>query len=113
MRAALSRVVVSGLAVGCLGSGVMGQWSTNPAANLTVADMGGEQVQPKIRATPDGGCYVSWFDNRTGGYDVYLQRLNAAGVEQWPHNGVLVRDRETSCDVPAPGRERAGSGAGT
>ncbi len=36
---------------------------------------------------------MSWFDNATGGYDVYLQRLDAAGVEQWPHNGVLVADR--------------------
>lgn len=99
MKATLTRVVTAGLAVGCLGSVAMGQWSTNPAANLTLADMGGEQVQPKIRATPDGGCYVSWFDNRAGGYDVYLQRLNAAGVEQWPHNGVLVRDRGVSSTV--------------
>jgi hypothetical protein len=77
----------------------MGQWSTNPAANLTLADMANDQVQPKIRATPDGGCYVSWFDNRTGGYDVYLQRLNAAGVEQWQHNGILIRDRGVSSTV--------------
>jgi hypothetical protein len=64
MRVTLSRVLMAGLAVGCVGSAAMGQWSTNPAANLTLADMANDQVQPKIRATPDGGCYVSWFDNR-------------------------------------------------
>jgi hypothetical protein len=72
------------------------QWSSNPAANLAVGDRPGEQNQPKVRSTADGGVYVSWFDNSAGGYDVYLQRLNAAGVEQWPHNGVLVADRSFS-----------------
>ncbi len=71
-----------------------GQWSDDPAANLVIADRSGEQVQTKIVPTADGGCYVSWFDNSApGGYDVYLQRLDAAGVEQWAHDGVLVADR--------------------
>ncbi|MCP3960799.1 MAG: hypothetical protein GY719_23390 [bacterium] len=76
-----------------LGSAAHGQWSDDPAANLVIADRTGEQVQAKVVPTADGGCYVSWFDNATGGYDVYLQRLDAAGNEQWAHNGVLVADR--------------------
>jgi hypothetical protein len=71
----------------------LAQWSGDPAANLLIADRTGPQVQAKVVPIPDGGFYVSWFDNATGGYDVYLQRLDAAGVEQWPHNGVLVADR--------------------
>lgn len=70
-----------------------GQWSADPASNLSVADRQNEQVQAKVVATPDGGAYVSWYDNADGGYDVYLQRLNAFGVAQWPANGVLVADR--------------------
>ena len=69
------------------------QWSDDPATNLVVADRSGEQVQTKVVPTADGGCFVSWFDNSAGGYDVYLQRLDAAGVELWDHNGVLVADR--------------------
>jgi hypothetical protein len=72
------------------------QWSTDPNANLVVADGTNEQVQPKMAATADGGFYVSWFDNSTGGYDVRLQRLDVAGNELWPHNGVLVADRDFS-----------------
>jgi hypothetical protein len=72
------------------------QWSSDPASNLVIADRSNEQVQPKLAATADGGFYVSWFDNSTGGYDVYLQRLDAAGNEQWPHNGVLVAARDFS-----------------
>lgn len=70
------------------------QWSNDPAINLSIADRSGEQVQPKMMPTADGGFYISWFDNSTGGYDVYLQRLDAAGNEQLPHNGVLVAPRD-------------------
>lgn len=74
-------------------SAAHGQWSDEPATHLVIADRSGEQVQTKIVPTVDGGCYLSWLDNSAGGYDVYLQRLDAAGVEQWAHNGVLVADR--------------------
>ena len=75
---------------------VSAQWSSDPANNLVIADRSNEQVQPKLVATADGGFYVSWFDNSGGGYDVYLQRLDAGGNEQWAHNGVLVADRDFS-----------------
>lgn len=75
------------------GLSAQAQWSSDPSLNLAIADRGGDQVQPKIRATSDGGCYISWLDNNAGGYDVYLQRLNVNGVEQWAHNGVLLADR--------------------
>ncbi len=71
-------------------------WSNDPAHNLVLADGASEQVQAKLVARADGGFYVSWFDNATGGYDVRLQRLSATGTELWPHNGVLVADRGLS-----------------
>jgi len=39
------------------------QWSSDTNVNLTVADGNGEQVQPKIAPTADGGCYISWYDS--------------------------------------------------
>jgi len=66
------------------------QWSDDPAVNLAIADRTGGQTLPLIEATPDGGAYVAWFDGTDGNLDVYLQRLDAAGVEQWPHDGILV-----------------------
>ncbi|MET0225360.1 MAG: hypothetical protein ABW187_02870 [Dokdonella sp.] len=70
----------------------LAQWSTDPAASLVVSDIAGGSTQPKIVPTPDGGFYVSWFSD-SGGFDVYLQRLDASGNALWPHNGVLVADR--------------------
>ncbi len=70
-------------------------WSSNPASNLVIADNSGEQVQTRMVATGDGGFYLSWFDSSSG-YGVRLQRLDAAGNEQWAHNGVLVATRDFS-----------------
>ena len=88
-----------------------------------MADATGDQVQPKIAPTPDGGCYISWFDNIGNGFDLRLQKLDANGQEQWAHNGVLVLDRDFSStqdyglDVDASGNAllacRDDSGSGT
>lgn len=65
-------------------------WSANPSQNLAIADRSGGEVIPLVASTSDGGVYVAWFDSTAGSFRVYLQRLDAAGREQWPHNGVLV-----------------------
>lgn len=75
-----------------LPAAALGAWSSDPQVNLVIADRAGEQTVPKIAVRADGGCYVAWFDNTSGNYDVYLQRLDAAGNELWPHNGILVSD---------------------
>ena len=73
---------------------VIAQWSADPAHNLVIADRpGGEHVQPKIVALADGGFDVSRFDNAEGGYDVWLQRLDARGIAQWAPNGIRIADR--------------------
>lgn len=72
------------------------QWPNSNTGALVVADRSNEQVQPKIATRRDGGCYISWFDNAAGGYDVYLQRLDRYGNEMWPHNGILIADRGLS-----------------
>lgn len=65
--------------------------------NFGVAVKFGDQVQPKIRPTSDGGCYISWFDNNPDGnppygYDVYLQRLDATGLRQFDPRGIRLAD---------------------
>ncbi|MDP6369284.1 MAG: hypothetical protein QF615_06720, partial [Planctomycetota bacterium] len=58
-----------------------GQWSSDPALNLSLADSAGDQVQAKLVARADGGAYVSWFDGGAGGYDLRLQRIDVDGFE--------------------------------
>lgn len=71
-------------------SSVNAQWSSNPAQNTEVYLGTGDQVLTKIATTSDGGCYISWFDNRGSGYTVRLQKLNAFGVKQFAADGLLV-----------------------
>lgn len=100
MLQARGRKLAVGLVVGgqlwAGGEALRAVWSNDPANPLILADGASEQVQPKMVATGDGGFYVSWFDNATGGYDVRLQRLSSTGAELWGHNGILVADRNLS-----------------
>ncbi|MBZ0151252.1 MAG: hypothetical protein K8J09_06940 [Planctomycetes bacterium] len=77
----------------------LAQWPTNPATNLAIGDAAGEQTLAKIAPTWDGGCYLGWFDNRSGSYAVYLQRLDASGNELWPHGGILVSGNPQSTSL--------------
>ena len=67
-------------------------WPDDPAENMVICDRSGEQSVTKVVAASDGGCYVSWYDNSSGNYDVYLQRLDGDGVAQWADGGLLVSD---------------------
>jgi len=75
---------------------VLAQWPDSSESNLAICTSAGEQAITKIIATDDGGCYVSWLDNRSGGYDVYMQRLDASGNALWQENGILIADRNYS-----------------
>lgn len=87
------RLTLSALVLGLSASAATAQWSSDAAINFALADSSGDQVQAKVAATADGGCYVSWFDSIGNGFDVRLQKLDSDGNEQWAHNGVLVADR--------------------
>jgi hypothetical protein len=75
------------------------QWVIDPNTNTPISVQPGEQVLPKLAVLPDGGCYISWFDSRSGGYAVYVQRLNAAGVPQFTANGLLVSSNTQSTSL--------------
>ncbi len=44
------------------------------------------------RILPDGehGAFITWFDYRDFGGDIYVQRVDAAGTSLWTADGVLV-----------------------
>lgn len=95
----LAHVVLPALISSWLPVAAYAQWSGDPANNLSIGDGTGDQGQAKIAPTADGGCYISWYSNPGGGYDVRMQRLNNKGVEQWEHNGILIADRSVSSTV--------------
>lgn len=52
--------------------------NTNPRQNLSTISDG------------VGGVIATWQDYRTGGWDIYVQRINSSGVAQWTTNGVVI-----------------------
>ncbi len=86
----LLTVFTTALSIVLLSNYSFSQWSSNPQTNLQICDINTSQLLQKIAATSDGGCFISWFDARTGPYRVYIQRLNAQGVKQFAQDGLLV-----------------------
>lgn len=75
------------------------QWA---AEGLPLCTDYGDQNGPNIVTDDVGGAIVAWYDNRSGisgEYDIYAQRVSAAGMIQWPTNGTAV--------CPAPGYQGA------
>ena len=56
------------LATAAWPSVTLAQWSSDASTNLSIGDGNGEQVQPKVAPSPDGGSYISWFDAGTTSY---------------------------------------------
>lgn len=69
---------------------LLSQWTGNTAVNTLVCDTNGEQSVTKLALCPDGSTYYTWFDNRAGGYRVYIQKLDINGVRQFGTTGILV-----------------------
>src|SRR5439155_11269911 len=63
------------------------QWTANGVALCTAA---GDQRSPTIISDGAGGAIVAWQDARGGNYDIYAQRVSAAGVSQWNADGVAL-----------------------
>ena len=63
-------------------------WNANGVAISTAT---GDQSIPMLISDGAGGAIIVWQDTRGGAnYDVYAQRVSAAGVPQWTANGVAV-----------------------
>lgn len=75
------------------------QWTGNTVTNTVISNPTGDQATPKIAMTSDGGCYITWFDNRAGSYAVYLQKLNKYGIALFPNNGLLISSNPQSTSL--------------
>ncbi|MDD3642222.1 MAG: hypothetical protein PHQ19_02000, partial [Candidatus Krumholzibacteria bacterium] len=62
-------------------------WMTN---GTPVCMAGGDQFRPMI--IPDGGrgAFMSWLDQRSGNWDIYVQHFDENGEALWAINGAAV-----------------------
>ncbi|UCF04131.1 MAG: T9SS type A sorting domain-containing protein [bacterium] len=62
-------------------------WVENGVAICTAT---GWQQRPQITSDGAGGVIIVWEDQRSGGNDVYVQRIDAGGNVQWVADGVII-----------------------
>ena len=64
----------------------------SPVTGFTVCTAAGEQRFASLVADGAGGAIVAWYDRRSGGGDVYAQRVGPSGAVSagWPEQGLAV-----------------------
>ncbi|MBI5324152.1 MAG: T9SS type A sorting domain-containing protein [Ignavibacteriae bacterium] len=73
---------------------LLAEWPNDISQNLKINDIEDEQILPMVASTPDGGCYVSWFDRNTGSYRLILQKLDNKGNLLWGNEGLIISDQK-------------------
>jgi len=82
------------------------QWTANGVAICTAS---GRQMHPTIVGDGSEGAIITWYDDRSGPpYDIYAQRVDAAGDVQWLADGVAICIASGSQGAP----EILGDGSG-
>ncbi|GAB4201935.1 MAG: hypothetical protein Fur0023_07120 [Bacteroidia bacterium] len=62
-------------------------WTTNGVPVITKAST---QNDGKVIMSNAGNVYVVYQDSSAGNWDIYAQKLNSSGVQQWGTNGTVV-----------------------
>jgi hypothetical protein len=78
------------------GAGVV-QWTTDGVPICTAV---GGQSNPQITPDGSGGAIIVWSDLRGTDFDIYAQRVNAAGAVQWTVDGVAICTAPDFQEVP-------------
>lgn len=81
------------------------QWTGDGVALCTAAD---DQHTRMVTSDGAGGVIVAWRDRRSGGFDVYARRINAAGTPLWTGDGVAVCTAADEQGIPAIATDDAG-----
>ena len=63
------------------------QWNVE---GIAICNAVSEQYFPRLVSDAAGGAIIVWYDNRSGNYDIYPQRINASGSVQWMVDGVAI-----------------------
>jgi hypothetical protein len=67
------------------------QWTAN-GVDMRGTGVSGNAANPRITSDGMGGAVVTWQDRRSGiQLDIYAQRVDSSGAQQWTANGVELR----------------------
>ncbi len=88
---------------------VNAQWSTSSTVNNAICTAAEDQGDVQIISDGSGGSIITWSDLRDGvNFDIYSQRINAAGIVQWTTNGVAICNATNGQNFPSIVSDGAG-----
>lgn len=65
------------------------KWDTDGKA---VCQVSGIQDKSRITQNISGSTIITWYDTRSGGYDIYAQHIDSLGNPSWTSDGIAVND---------------------
>jgi hypothetical protein len=77
-----------------------------PASGLKVCGAAGTQDIPAIAADNCGGAVIAWEDARSGGFDIYAQRLCGQAVVSVAHEPRVAAPSDLRLAAPRPNPSR-------
>jgi len=80
-------------------------WTRNGVAVCTAP---GAQYHQCVVSDGAGGAIIAWEDRRSGIWQVWVQRVNAAGQPQWPTDGEAISSTSTPQFEPVLAMDGAG-----
>jgi PKD repeat protein len=60
------------------------------AEGVPICTAANNQLSPQITTDGSGGAIITWWDERSGNYDIYVQRIDSVGKPLWTANGVAI-----------------------
>ncbi|UCF05845.1 MAG: T9SS type A sorting domain-containing protein, partial [bacterium] len=81
------------------------QWT---ADGVAVCMATGNQEYPEITSDGVGGAVITWYDRRSGNFDIYAQSIDAGGSVQWTTNGVSICTETSHQEYPEITSDGAG-----
>ena len=62
-------------------------WTTD---GVPISTAEGERWSPQLVSDGAGGAIITWYDGRSGNYDIYAQRVNSSGEVLWTTDGISI-----------------------
>ncbi len=91
LRALCTRVLAPAMALTlCAAPAAKAAWPNSPLVNVRLSAATGDQRSPSSVSDGAGGAIVVWMDARSGNWDLYAQRISAAGAVRWTAGGVPI-----------------------
>ena len=57
---------------------------------VAVCTASGAQAIPQIVSHDSGATVITWYDSRSGSFDIYAQRVDSGGAAQWTADGAPI-----------------------